>query len=85
MKPTNNRAPTGSTAPPLVQFVWGGNPQLDQLKGFITSSTVKYTLFRIDGTPVRAEVAITITSQADPRDRARTRPRMPPTAGASTR
>ncbi len=66
MKPTNKSSSNGRHSPPLVQFKWGGNPQLDQLKGFITNSTVKYVLFRIDGTPVRAEVAITITSQADP-------------------
>jgi nucleoid-associated protein YgaU len=66
MKPTNKSSSNGRHSPPLVQFKWGGNPQLDQLKGFITNATVKYTLFRIDGTPVRAEVAITITSQADP-------------------
>jgi nucleoid-associated protein YgaU len=58
---------TKQQCPPLVQFVWGGNAQLANLKGYITNATVKYTLFRIDGTPVRAEVAITITGQTPPR------------------
>ena len=46
--------------------------------GSSPASTVNYTLFRMDGTPVRAEVAITLTgSQPDARDgrtRHRTRP-----------
>ena len=37
MKPTNKSSSNGRHSPPLVQFKWGGNPQLDQLKGFITS------------------------------------------------
>ena len=85
MKPTNKSSSNGRHSPPLVQFKWGGNPQLDQLKGFITSATVKYTLFRIDGTPVRAEVAITITSQADPETGPEPDLARRPTAGASTR
>ncbi len=65
MKPTKSSGSDGRHCPPLVQFKWGGNPQLDQLKGFLTNATVKYTLFRMDGTPVRAEVAITITGQTE--------------------
>ncbi len=65
MQPTNASGSDGRHRPPLVQFKWGGNPQLDHLRGFLTNATVKYTLFRMDGTPIRAEVAITITSQTD--------------------
>ncbi len=66
MKPTRSStsSPDGRASPPLVQFKWK-NPQLDQIRGFLTSSTVRYTLFRTDGTPIRAEVAITITAQAN--------------------
>ena len=67
-----------------MQFVWGGNQQLANLKGYITNATVKYTLFRIDGTPVRAEVAITIAGRAR-RAPVPTRPPMPAAAGAATR
>jgi nucleoid-associated protein YgaU len=67
MKPTAKSDSNGRHSPPLVQFKWGGNPQLDQLHGFLTNATVKYTLFRRDGTPVRAEVSITIKNQVDPK------------------
>jgi nucleoid-associated protein YgaU len=67
MKPTGKSGSDGRHSPPLVQFVWGGNPQLDQLHGFITNLDVKYTLFRKDGTPVRADVTITIKNQVDPK------------------
>lgn len=62
-RPTAQSHQDGRDCPPLVQFKWGGNPQLEEFKGFITSLTIRYTLFRRDGTPVRAEVAITITGQ----------------------
>jgi hypothetical protein len=62
-RPTPKSHQDGRDCPPLVQFKWGGNPQLEQFKGFITNLTIKYTLFRKDGTPVRAEVAIQITGQ----------------------
>lgn len=62
-RPTAKSHQDGRDCPPLVQFRWGGNPQLEQFRGFITSLTIKYTLFRRDGTPVRAEVAIVITGQ----------------------
>ena len=65
MQPTNASGSDGRHRPPLVQFKWGGNKQLDHLRGFLTHATVRYTLFRMDGTPIRAEVAITITSQTD--------------------
>lgn len=66
MKPTKASGSDGRHCPPMVKFTWGGNQQLDKLIGFLTQATVKYTLFRMDGTPVRAEVAITITAQSDP-------------------
>lgn len=66
MKPTKASGSDGRHCPPMVKFTWGGNEQLDKLIGFLTQATVKYTLFRMDGTPVRAEVAITITAQSDP-------------------
>jgi hypothetical protein len=46
--------------PPEVQFVWGGNKQLDTFSGYITNVGVNYTLFRKDGTPVQARVDVTI-------------------------
>jgi nucleoid-associated protein YgaU len=66
--------PTSSSAnanpprpcPPLVKFKWGGNPELNTFQGFLTNVSVQYELFRKDGTPVRAEATITITSYKEP-------------------
>lgn len=64
-KPTKSSTRDGRPCPPLVQFKWGGNSQLDNLKGFLTSVSVQYTLFSKDGTPIRAEATVTITGQTE--------------------
>jgi hypothetical protein len=46
--------------PPKVAFRWGGNPQLDGFSGWIKTATVQYKLFRRDGTPIRADVTLSI-------------------------
>lgn len=51
---------------PLVGFVWGGNPQLENFKGFLTRVNISYTVFRKDGRPVQAEVEIAIEGLPDP-------------------
>lgn len=48
--------------PPMVGFEWG-NPQLEGFYGYLTNVTVTYTVFRKDGTPVRAKIQITIEGQ----------------------
>jgi hypothetical protein len=48
---------------PLVQFDWGGNPQLKAFKGFLNKVNVTYTVFRKDGRPVQAKVDIGIQGQ----------------------
>jgi len=50
--------------PPMVGFEWG-NPQLDGFYGFLTEVGITYTVFRMDGTPVQAKVAITIVGQSE--------------------
>jgi hypothetical protein len=42
--------------PPVILFVWGRF----SFQGVVTSLTQKYTMFLSDGTPVRAECAVTI-------------------------
>ena len=62
MQPTNESSSNGRHSPAARPVQVGRQPAAGPAcKGFITNATVKYTLFRIDGTPVRAEVAITIT------------------------
>jgi hypothetical protein len=53
----------GVACAPLVQFDWGGNPQLKNFKGFLNKVNVTYTVFRKDGTPVQAKVDIGIQGQ----------------------
>ncbi len=65
-KPTQSSRDAGSPCPPLVKFVWGGNPQLEDLQGYLTQVTVNYTLFRKDGTPVQAKVDITLEGHTEP-------------------
>jgi hypothetical protein len=65
-KATQSSKDAGRPCPPLVQFLWGGNPQLNDLTGYLTTVTINYTLFRKDGTPVQAKVDITIEGQTEP-------------------
>lgn len=50
--------------PPQVGLEWG-NTQLETFYGFITNLSVKYDVFRMDGTPVRATVELTIIGQSE--------------------
>lgn len=43
-------------APPIVKFVWGGSV----FRGVMESLTVTYTMFRPDGVPVRAKLAVSL-------------------------
>lgn len=49
-------------APPLINFQWG-NKQLSAFQGVLTEVAVNYKLFRKDGTPIQAEVDITIEGE----------------------
>ena len=64
-KPTPSSRDAGRPAPPFVKFVWGGNPQLSNFRGFLKQVQVNYTLFRKDGTPVLAKVDVTIEGEAE--------------------
>jgi nucleoid-associated protein YgaU len=64
-KPTQQSRDAGRACAPLVQFKWGGNPQLSTFNGFLTKVDVKYSIFRKDGTPVQATVGITIQGQEE--------------------
>jgi hypothetical protein len=48
--------------PPLAAFEWGGG---FRFVAFITNMTQKFTLFKTDGTPVRANVTVTFTQYHD--------------------
>ncbi len=60
-------------APPQVAFEWG----VFKFVSYITAMTQKFTLFKKDGTPVRASVDITFTQYTDTNDY----PKQNPTSG----
>jgi len=64
MRPTKKTQKNKKPEPPKIAFQWGGNKQLEGFRGFLTSCTVNYTVFRMDGTPVRADVKVTLKGSA---------------------
>ena len=62
-KPTRSSRDANRPCPPRIAFRWGGNPQLDDFKGFLKNVGVTYKVFRKDGTPVQAEVEISIEGE----------------------
>jgi nucleoid-associated protein YgaU len=59
-KPTELSISMGLPQPPLLAFNWGMNSVFQGFQGFLQSVTARYTMFRIDGTPVRATANITL-------------------------
>lgn len=49
-------------APPIVRFVWGGDKLWGgrEFRGVLESMTVTYVMFRPDGVPIRARLAIAL-------------------------
>jgi len=65
--------PTKKVPPPEVAFEWG----VFRFVAVITNMTQKFTLFKPDGTPVRASVEVTFTQHKDVNDY----PNQNPTSG----
>jgi nucleoid-associated protein YgaU len=57
--PTEATTTDNKPTSPLIGFVWG-NKQLAQFCGYLTSVDVTYKLFSKDGTPLRADVTISL-------------------------
>jgi nucleoid-associated protein YgaU len=57
-KPTKVSVNKKQPSPPILAFEWGTNPALAGFRGYLKSVTAKYTLFKQDGTPVRATAQI---------------------------
>jgi hypothetical protein len=72
-KPQNGDEQTEKIAPPQVAFEWG----VFKFVSYITAMTQKFTLFKRDGTPVRASVDVTFTQYTDVNDY----PNQNPTSG----
>lgn len=59
-RPTPVSIAQGLPQPPLLRFIWGPNPVLQAFQGYLKSVQAKYTMFRRDGTPVRATATISL-------------------------
>jgi len=46
--------------PPILELRWGDSKALRGFRGYLSSVTANYTLFRMNGTPVRATCSITL-------------------------
>ena len=62
---------TKKSRPPYVLFEWGENWQF---KAAITSLSIRFTLFRQNGVPVRALASVTLTEAVDEADKKGTNP-----------
>jgi nucleoid-associated protein YgaU len=52
--------------PPLLAFEWGSNEMFSGFVGFLKRVNVTYTMFRVDGAPVRATCDITLEEYPSP-------------------
>jgi len=60
MTPTDKSIETNVPEPKTLKFQWGGNGPLAGFKGYLKSCNAKFTLFKPDGTPIRATATITL-------------------------
>lgn len=58
--PTRDSISKKTPQPPVLKFSWGSNPQLRDHKFYLESVGIKYTMFKPDGTPVRATADISL-------------------------
>ena len=63
--PTKRSHDRNQPRPPQVSFEWGGNKQLSGFSGYLKSVNVRYTVFRVDGTPVQAKVQLSIEGDSE--------------------
>lgn len=55
--------------PPLLKFRWGSSQVLSGFRGYLKSVTANFTMFRMDGTPIRATCTIRLKEVPSPRGR----------------
>jgi hypothetical protein len=61
---TKKNRTTGKGEPPRCRFEWGSWLRKNAFTGVITEITQKFTMFKADGTPLRAEVEVTFSETA---------------------
>jgi nucleoid-associated protein YgaU len=82
LKPTHDSISKKKPQPQILQFRWGSNESLTKFKGFLKSVSVKYTMFKPDGKPVRATANIALEEVPD--DPGKTNPTSGSIAGRRT-
>jgi hypothetical protein len=60
LKPTGDSINKKKPQPQILELHWGSNGSLAGFKGFLKSVSVKYTMFKPDGKPVRATANIAL-------------------------
>ena len=55
--------------PPLLEFRWGMSNVLQGMKFYLASVDATYTLFRVDGTPIRATCKLSLIEWSNPASR----------------
>jgi hypothetical protein len=63
--------------PPIVELQWGRSQALANVQWYITRVAAEYTVFRADGTPIRASCQVALTAYQDDRKTAQN-----PTSGS---
>lgn len=56
-------------APPVLEFRWGMSSVLQGMRFYLESVDATYTLFRVDGTPIRATCKISLVEWSNPASR----------------
>jgi LysM repeat protein len=59
--PTDKSIRNKKSQPPVLKFIWGSNMHLVEHKFYLSSVNATYTMFRKDGTPVRATADIKLS------------------------
>ncbi len=72
LKPTDKSIGNKKPQPQALKFHWGEQQPLSGFKGFLKSVNAKYTMFKPDGTPVRATAQIAL--EEIPTDPGKTNP-----------
>lgn len=60
LKPTGESLNKKKPQPQILKLQWGSNKSLSEFQGFLKSVSVKYTMFKPDGKPVRATAQIAL-------------------------
>ena len=65
LKPTEESINKKKPQPQILKLQWGSNHSLSEFKGFLKSVSVKYTMFKPDGKPLRATANIALEEVPD--------------------